>query len=138
MTCHPYGNSMTCCQDELSFHPIFLRCLCSQVKWVGLTGRDTTTGTALDSLKLPKLEGRFFLSVSGTSSMVIELGITMVCSNCKHSVDKCIDIESLQNRLLRVVVCPPLAPVLVGFFFLLRPLTVLMIHEANKAGSMQH
>ncbi len=36
------------------------------------------------------------------------------------------DIESLQNRLLKVWYVPILALVLIGFFFLLQPLTVLI------------
>ncbi len=49
-----------------------------------------------------------------------------------------IDIESLKNRLLKVVICQLLAQVLIDFFSFLFAAAVNSTNEANKAGSMCH
>jgi hypothetical protein len=51
--------------------------------------------------------------------------------------EKFIDIESLQNRLLKVCYVPAttlLGPVLIGFFSLIFAVAINSTNEANKAG----
>ncbi len=47
------------------------------------------------------------------------------------------DIESLQNRLLKVCYVPASAPVLIGFFSFFA-LAINSTNEANKAGGTRH
>jgi hypothetical protein len=55
---------------------------------------------------------------------------------CLHS-GITIDIKR-QNRLLKFVMCPLLAQLIIGFFFLFYAAAVYSTNEANKAGGMRH
>ncbi len=60
-------------------------------------------------------------------------------NNCLHSSKHAvpfIDIKSLQIDCLRFVMCPQLAPVLIGIFSFFIAAAINSTNKANKAGGM--